>query len=507
MGHGACTGSCRFRRRPLRAGLGEAANFPAAYQGRRRVVSRTERCVRDGTSSTPAATSARLSPRSWCRGSRSATGGGSRSSPLAPWACSGLRSGGRWTATRTRIRGSAVGARRSRQSRHGGARGESGLGLLLRYRQMWAFAIAKFLTDPIRRRTLGYWVPDFLNRNHGIDLQHVGPPLVTIYLVADVGSIGGGVALVRAARAGLERERQPQDRHAGYARCSWCRLVFAAQVSSLWGAVAIVSLAAAAHQGWSASLFVRRPPTCSALDDWHGGRYRGHGGRHRRHADREDHRRRAADDGQLSRRVPDRRDVVSRRARHPAPARAVACARRRRAARAPGVTMRRLPTAGRSGRIPGSRSSRLRACAAAGQNGRWPASTAVSGWWPRRGLRQPRPSTRSRASGSQEQTMCCSWPCCRLTTRPHSGAGSPGCRRARSAWRRRRAGRPARPRHARARAGGARCRRPHRPGVRPAVHPRDDAHEPHAAARCWPTRRGAASRPDGGARRAPTPTT
>ena len=64
-------------------------------------------------------------------------------------------------------------------------------GTLLRHRQTWAFAIGKFMTDPVWWLYL-FWIPDFLNRNHGIDLRTIGPPLVAIYLIADVGSIGGG---------------------------------------------------------------------------------------------------------------------------------------------------------------------------------------------------------------------------------------------------------------------------------------------------------------------------
>ena len=62
---------------------------------------------------------------------------------------------------------------------------------LLPHRQTWAFMIGKFMTDPIWWLYL-FWIPDFFNRNHGIDLKTIGPPLVAIYLVADVGSIGGG---------------------------------------------------------------------------------------------------------------------------------------------------------------------------------------------------------------------------------------------------------------------------------------------------------------------------
>ena len=47
------------------------------------------------------------------------------------------------------------------------------------------------MTDPIWWFYL-YWVPKFLNETHGVSLSQMGPPLVTIYLVADIGSVGGG---------------------------------------------------------------------------------------------------------------------------------------------------------------------------------------------------------------------------------------------------------------------------------------------------------------------------
>ncbi|MEO8360350.1 MAG: MFS transporter [Vicinamibacteria bacterium] len=124
---------------------------------------------------------------------------------------------------------------------------------LFPHRQTWAFAIGKFLTDPIWWLYL-YWIPDFLKRNHGIDLTTIGPPVVVIYLVADVGSIGGGWLSSMLIKRGWTVNRA---RKMAMLICALCvtPIVFASQVKSLWLSVALVSLAAAAHQGWSANLF------------------------------------------------------------------------------------------------------------------------------------------------------------------------------------------------------------------------------------------------------------
>jgi ACS family hexuronate transporter-like MFS transporter len=124
---------------------------------------------------------------------------------------------------------------------------------LLRYRQTWAFALGKFLTDPVWWLYL-FWVPDFLNRNHGINLTTIGPPLVAIYLIADVGSIGGGWLSSALMKRGWSANA---GRKTAMLVCALAVLpmVFAAGARELWLAVGLVGLAAAAHQGWSANLF------------------------------------------------------------------------------------------------------------------------------------------------------------------------------------------------------------------------------------------------------------
>lgn len=124
---------------------------------------------------------------------------------------------------------------------------------LLGHRQTWAFALGKFLTDPVWWLYL-FWIPDFFNRNHNLDLKSIGLPLITIYLVADVGSIGGGWLSGRFLKMGWTPNRA---RKMAMLICALSVLpvMFAAKVSNLWLAVALVSIAAAAHQGWSANLF------------------------------------------------------------------------------------------------------------------------------------------------------------------------------------------------------------------------------------------------------------
>jgi MFS transporter, ACS family, hexuronate transporter len=126
-------------------------------------------------------------------------------------------------------------------------------GRLFPHRQTWAFAIGKFMTDPIWWLYL-FWIPDFLNRNHGLDLKSIGLPLVVIYLVADVGSIGGGWLSSSLIKRGWTVNRA---RKTAMLVCalSVVPIMAAAKASNLWVAVALVALAAAAHQGWSANLF------------------------------------------------------------------------------------------------------------------------------------------------------------------------------------------------------------------------------------------------------------
>jgi MFS transporter, ACS family, hexuronate transporter len=124
---------------------------------------------------------------------------------------------------------------------------------LLRHRQTWAFAVGKFMTDPIWWFFL-FWLPDFFGKNYGLDLKTFGPPLIAIYLLADVGSIGGGWLSSALIKRGWSINR---GRKTAMLVCALCVLPvsLAIYAENLLIAVAIIGLAAAAHQGWSANLF------------------------------------------------------------------------------------------------------------------------------------------------------------------------------------------------------------------------------------------------------------
>jgi ACS family hexuronate transporter-like MFS transporter len=124
---------------------------------------------------------------------------------------------------------------------------------LLPHRQTWAYALAKFMTDPIWWLYL-FWIPDFFSRMYGLSLVQLGPPLVAIYLLADVGSVGGGWLSSSLIKRGWSVN---QARKGAMLICALAvvPIVAAAKIHSVWGAVALIGLAAAAHQGWSANVF------------------------------------------------------------------------------------------------------------------------------------------------------------------------------------------------------------------------------------------------------------
>ena len=126
-------------------------------------------------------------------------------------------------------------------------------GRMFRVKETWAFAVGKFLIDPIWWMFL-FWLPDFLVRRHGLNLKTFGLPLIAVYLMSNFGSIAGGWMSSRMMRRGASANRA---RKVTMLICALCVLpiVFASVVDNLWLAVFILGLATAAHQGFSANLY------------------------------------------------------------------------------------------------------------------------------------------------------------------------------------------------------------------------------------------------------------
>jgi MFS transporter, ACS family, hexuronate transporter len=125
---------------------------------------------------------------------------------------------------------------------------------LLKQPAAWAFLAAKFMTDPVWYFYL-YWLPGFLNATYGLDLAHLGLPLIAVYFAADFGSIGGGWLSSRFLARGWTVNRA---RKTAMFVCAGCVLPVSGLMftgSHLWAAVALIALAASAHQGWSANLY------------------------------------------------------------------------------------------------------------------------------------------------------------------------------------------------------------------------------------------------------------
>jgi MFS transporter, ACS family, hexuronate transporter len=124
---------------------------------------------------------------------------------------------------------------------------------LLPHRQTWAFVLGKFLTDPIWWLYL-YWAPDFLHKAHHIDLKGSALPIFVIYQIATIGSVAGGWLPARLMAKGWTLNRARKTAMLVPALCV-LPIAFAPLVSSMWLAVVLIGLAAAAHQAWSANLF------------------------------------------------------------------------------------------------------------------------------------------------------------------------------------------------------------------------------------------------------------
>ena len=123
----------------------------------------------------------------------------------------------------------------------------------LGYRQTWAFAVGKLLADPVWWFYL-YWLPKFLDARYNVKLSGLTLPLIAVYLTADLGSIGGGWLSSWLIARGWSVNRARKTAMLAMALII-LPTALAPLAQGMWLAIAIVAVAAAAHQAWSANVY------------------------------------------------------------------------------------------------------------------------------------------------------------------------------------------------------------------------------------------------------------
>lgn len=124
---------------------------------------------------------------------------------------------------------------------------------LLKYRQTWAVALGKFFADPVWWFYL-YWGAKFLHSKFGIDLKEMALPLVSIYVIADLGGIAGGAISSLLMKRGKSVNFSRKITMLGSALLV-LPVMTVPYYSSIFMSVAFIALAAAAHCSWSANIF------------------------------------------------------------------------------------------------------------------------------------------------------------------------------------------------------------------------------------------------------------
>jgi ACS family hexuronate transporter-like MFS transporter len=253
IGHAFARTTAGFSAARALLGLGESANFPGAIKAVAEWFPKRERALATGIFNAGTNTGAIITPL------------------LVPWIA--LTWGWQWAfivtgslgflwlavwlavyrspEQHTRVSSSELTHIRSDREESLGARVP--WHRLLGYRQTWAFVTGKLLADPVWWFYL-YWFPKFLDTRHGIKLAQVALPLIVVYLVADVGSVGGGWLSSALIKRGFTVNRARKT-----AMLAMALLIvptaLAPLAPNMWTAVIIVSIAAAAHQAWSANVY------------------------------------------------------------------------------------------------------------------------------------------------------------------------------------------------------------------------------------------------------------
>lgn len=252
MGHALARSVFGFAFARFSLGLGESANFPAAIKTVAEWFPKKERALATGIFNAGSNVGAILSPL------------------LVPWIA--LEFGWQWAFIAT----GAIGfiwlvfwmstyrkpekhpKLSTEELKHIESDGEEtqaklGWGQVIFRREVLTICLARLFTDPVWWFLL-YWLPKFLNNNHGITLTDIGLPLIAIYVFADLGSIGGGWLSSAFLKRGMSLNR---SRKIALLVCAFgvVPIVFASQTANLWVSVALISLATASHCGWMANVY------------------------------------------------------------------------------------------------------------------------------------------------------------------------------------------------------------------------------------------------------------
>ncbi len=124
---------------------------------------------------------------------------------------------------------------------------------LFKYKETIAICSTRFISDWVWWFFL-FWIPDFLNKTHGVNIKEVVLPLIVIYAVSSFGGIGGGWLSSKFIKNGKSIDFSRKTAIL-ISAIIIIPVMLVPSITNLWVAVGLISLAAAGHAGWSANIF------------------------------------------------------------------------------------------------------------------------------------------------------------------------------------------------------------------------------------------------------------
>lgn len=245
-------------------GLGESGNFPAAIKGVAEWFPKKERALATGIFNSGSNVAAIICP---AMVALLLHVGGDTWGPRFAFLVTGLFAftwllfWKRLFNTPAKLRGNRLGeaeyeyihADDAEEAKESAGTGRVGWGKILGVRQTWAFFFGKFLTDPVWWFYL-FWVPSYIEASFHMDIRTSWIYVSVIYTVASFGSILGGYLSGWLIRKGMPEYRARKTMMLIFAFCV-LPIFLIRFTDNVWVAVGLISLAAAAHQAWSANIF------------------------------------------------------------------------------------------------------------------------------------------------------------------------------------------------------------------------------------------------------------